>query len=285
MQLYVTNDSVLMSVRWLCKLFLVLFLVGCHPCALNDSYHKQYSHLRVRKGTLKQETAFSPDCPYFVVLLVDAKHLDYSNPNALLSSVAKHPDGTRDRGVGHAWILLSGYRDGQKIVIEGGHSGELGLVCPRYLDRVFLATQESQKEPNPIRYLFSSLPDGYFEKGPGKHKPTYAIRIELSEAAFLKIYKLMQPDQYNYKDYSLTQNQCTTLVTKVAAIGGLLLDPELTMPIPASIDFKGKRIHLWQDPRYQSITLPTPDMLEKNMILAVVEGKVKPALRWYTHRE
>src|SRR5438445_2663557 len=105
-------------------------------------------------------------------------------------------------------------KDGKRVCIEGGHSGELGHAQPRYLEGVFL----NDKEPNPVRYLFTALQDGYFEKGPGRHKPTYAVRVELNQSRFLKIYEYMQPDRYPFTEYSLTENQCTTFVTKIAAL-------------------------------------------------------------------
>jgi hypothetical protein len=72
--------------------------------------------------------SFSDNDRDFLVILVDAKYLDYSSPEALLSTIAKHQDGTTERDIGHAWIVLNGIKEGKLgVVIEGGHSGELGL--------------------------------------------------------------------------------------------------------------------------------------------------------------
>lgn len=261
------------------KLFLLsLFFLcaACHPCTFKERYQAQYCHLGDHKKTVKEELPII-ESPYFLVVLVDAKHLDYSGGDELLSTVAKHPDASKERDVGHAWIILSGMKEGQKVHIEGGHSGELGVIQPRYLEGILL----HQDEPNPVRYLFSALQDGYFEKGPGKHTPTYAIYIELNEDAFLKIYDFIQPERYSFSEYSLTQNQCTTFAAKAAAIAGIDLDHEVVIKIPKYVWIGGERIRLWTHPQYQFMTISTPDILEKSMIQAVQKGQARVALKWY----
>lgn len=59
----------------------------------------------------------------YIVFLVNARQLDYSSFRSVLRTIAKHPsDWSKNGDVGHAWIYLKGDE-----VIEGGHSGELGL--------------------------------------------------------------------------------------------------------------------------------------------------------------
>src|SRR4051812_46329911 len=74
---------------------------------------------------------------FYLVFLVSAHHLDYSCSYRFCRTLAKHPrDGSKNGDVGHAWIYLYGKRGGEEIIVEGGHSGELGLLQPRYLDGV-----------------------------------------------------------------------------------------------------------------------------------------------------
>lgn len=263
------------SSKWL---FLLLLFSGCHPCVVQDSYHKQYRHLDAKRETLKNDASFRVD-EYFLILLVDAKHLDYSDAKSLLSTIAKHPNGSWERTVGHAWIVVGGIKEGRQVVIEGGHSGELGIVQPRYLEGVLSA----QHDLNPVRYLFSSLSDGYFEMGAGIHKPTYAIYKKLDQQTFLKIYDLIQPERYCFSNYSLTENQCTTFAVKIAALSGIILEHEVTIRIPQYIhtDFYGARLKMWEDPKYEWMTIPTPDILEKSMIAAVQKGHARTAMRCY----
>jgi len=257
-------------------LLVVLFCTACHPCCLKESYQSQYRHRNLCEETLRKEQPFAPS-DYFLILLVDAKHLDYSDAESLVSTIAKHPDGSRERDVGHAWMLLAGIQDGKKVLIEGGHSGELGINEPRYLERVVL----NSCERNPVRHLFYPLQDGYFEVGPGQHLPTYAIRVELNQKTFQQILELIQPDHYHFRHYSLTDNQCTTFVAKVATLAGLQLEHETIIPIPQYMKLARKKICLWRDSQYATITISTPDKLEKSMIEAVVAGQARVALRHY----
>jgi hypothetical protein len=137
------------------------------------------------------------------------------------------------------------------------------------------------KDPNPVRYLHSTLDDGFFQKGPGVHKPTYAARVELNKAQFDEIYNTIRPHVYNYKSYSLTQNQCTTFVAQVASIAGVDLKYEVLVNVPQYALIGDTRICLWQDKRYEWITVSSPDILERGLVEAVLEGKAQPAMRWY----
>jgi hypothetical protein len=257
-------------------LFCVFAFTGCHPTCFRSEYISQYTHLEAGRATLALEEPFARD-PYFLVLAVDAKHLDYSRADLLFSTIAKHPNGSRERDVGHAWVVLCGTHDGKRILIEGGHSGELGVAAPRYFDGVLL----NADEPNPIRYLFTTLPDGYFEAGAGGHSPTYAIRLPLSCEQFETIYQFMQPENYSYSHYSLLESQCTSFVAKIAAMAGLDLNYETTINVPETLALAGREVRLWRDPKYKIMTIATPDILEKSMIDVALAGKAKPALAWY----
>jgi len=262
-------------VRLFCLLCIIAF-TACHPTCFRSEYISQYNHIEVARATARAEKPFKDD-PYFLVLLVDAKHLDYSEVPLLFSTIAKHPNGSRERDVGHAWVVLSGFRDGKRMLIEGGHSGELGVIAPRYLDGILL----HEDEPNPIRYLYTTLPDGYFEAGSGGHSPTYAIRLALTETQFEAIYQFMQPHNYPYNHYSLLESQCTSFAAKIAALAGLDLGYEISIAVPSSLELAGHKVRLWSDPKYQTMTLETPDILEKSMIDAVLSGKAHSALAWY----
>jgi len=215
-----------------------------------------------------EEPVFTNEGPY-VVLLVDAQHLDYTNVETLFYSIHSNPRAT----VGHAWFYLSGNHG----VIEGGHSGELGITEPRYLESIFLY----KEEPNPVRHLFKSLNDGYFETGPGIHKPTYAIRVELSQMQYEMILRTIDPNCYPYARYSLTDNQCATLVAKVAALAGVPLEHEITIPIQQRVLLNDEELQLWDDPIYSSMTVSSPDVLEKSMQQAVLQKRAEPALAFY----
>lgn len=230
----------------------------------------------------------------FLVLLVDAKHLDYSDNHLLLKSMVKHPDTlSKNNDVGHAWIYLRGTIDGQSVELEGGHSGELGQAQVKYFDGVMNyieygyanPTEEEKRcprcEPNPIKYLWTSLGDGFYQEGPGMHRPTFAAKVDITHEQFRKILEFIDPFNYHYPDYALTRNQCTTFVAQVAALIDLSLEYEVTIPIDQKLTLCGETYQLWTDPLYSQITFPSPDILECSLKDLVAEGNAEYALDWY----
>jgi hypothetical protein len=279
-----------MGKKFLRLIFLLLAfctcLTSCSPCT--KAYRDQYAHLNIKlpKATCCKKSE------YFVVLLVDARHLDYSNCSSLLRTIAKHPsDGSKNGDVGHAWIYLQGVEDGKIVSLEGGHSGELGVRKAKYFEGVmnyieygYANPSPKQKccyryEPNPIKYLWSNLNDGFFQYGSSYHKPTFAAKIDLTKEQFQSIIKFIE--NYDYSNYSITRNQCSTFVAQISALAGLSIECEMTIHIDQTITFRGETFVLWTDPCYQSLTFSTPDIIEKSLIQAICEGKADNAMDWY----
>lgn len=215
---------------------------------------------------------------YCLVLLTDARQLDYSHNRAFFKSVAKHPsDWSKNGDVGHAWVYLQGYLNGQLVAVEGGHSGELGHLQPKYFDGVMDAIERGEK--NPIKYLWGTQRDGFFQPGSGKHTPTFATKVEITPEQFHRILLFMQ--HYPYHDYAITGNQCTTYVAQIAILAGLSLKCDVTMPVGQSMCIGGEQLLLWDDPEYSTITFSTPDVLERSLRECVSEGKATCVLSWY----
>lgn len=237
-------------------------------------YGAFYEHVKDEKfsETFLQET------PYFLVVLVAARHLDYSDPHSFFKTLAKHPsDGSKNGDVGHAWIYLQGIYQGELVSLEGGHSGELGQHQPRYMEGVFLRYEEG--DVNPISYLWESQKDGFFQIGSGRHAPTFAAKIDLTEAQFLRILKFIEC--YDFSDYAITGNQCCSFAAQVAAFAGLYLDCEISMQVDANMRLGGREICLWSDSAFSEITFSSPDILEKSLMQAVIEERAEYALSWY----
>lgn len=215
----------------------------------------------------------------FIVFLVDAKHLDYSNSQALIKSLQKH------HSFGHAWIKLHGDHQGQSVDIEGGHSGELGCMDPKYFDGImnyieygdakYTRGQPIRYEPNPIKYLWSTLQDGFYQEGAGGHRPTFAAKVDITPEQFNQILEFIDPFNYCYANYSLTHHQCTTFLVQIAALIGIILPSEVTIPIAQQVRFSGTIYHLWSDPIYAELTLPSPDILEQSLIQLVEQGQAE----------
>lgn len=200
----------------------------------------------------------------YIVFLVEARHLDYSTNPKLLRTIAKHPsDGTKNSDVGHAWIL---FVDGDEVIC-GGHSGETGEFQLKYIEGVF--SLADQGDPNPIRYLFSKQRDGFFQVGSGGHTPTFAGKRNLTEKEASDIRDVIA--SYSFRNYSLTQNSCCSLIEAIAFKLGLIIDSSLTIDIQPY--YKG--IKLWEDPCFSKITIQSPDRLEVCLKDLVKQGELE----------
>lgn len=272
----------------LAGLFLIE-LAGC--CPGSASYRAFYAHLhqpRPRVHPMEEEE-------YFLVILVNARHLDYTDTSSFFHTVAKHPsDGSTTGDLGHAWIYLQGKIEGQTYVIEGGHSGERGRLQARYFDGVMNYNewgyanptlehrQNPRYEPNPVKYLWTTLSDGFFQEGAGGHRPTYAAKVSLTEEQFHRLVHFIR--SYPYPFYSLTKQQCSTFVLHVSALADFYFEATTSMLIQPRIYYGGVWVRLWDDPSYACITLATPDLIEKGLMKAVRDGRAEYALEWYVRR-
>lgn len=250
-------------------LFLILFFLwGCAWAPRTPEYRNTYEHLsQVPRGEMTPGD-------YQLVLLVCARHLDYSHSQNLLKTMVKHPqDGSLGGDVGHVWILLKG--EGE--VLEGGHSGELGLQEPKYFDGVMNLVESG--DPNPVRYMHKTLSDGYFEGGAGGFPATYAIKIDLNINQYRDIRRFVK--DYDYRLYSLTNRQCVSFALEAARMAGIELKSQVTVPVGQYIRWGNQQVRVWTNPKYQHLTLMSPDVLEKSMMEAVYQGKAEYALDWY----
>ena len=257
-----------MSYRCLLFFWLISFIQG-HTSVYQDMY-----------APLKLNYNFSKFKPSacFLVILVDAPHLNYQNTNTLLKSLAKHPRNACKEGtVGHAWVYLYKREKGQEFILEGGHSGELGICQPRYLEGVMNLVECG--DANPIRYLWANQRDGFFQSGPGRHSPSFACAVHLSDHQYQNILKFIST--YCFKKYSLRKQQCVTFVMQIAQLAGLSLSGNLQIEIASELYYKGHWIRLWSHPYFSKCRLYTPDALEISMLEAVKSGKADAALTWY----
>lgn len=263
----------------LTRIFLTLLLLtGCYPHRQSREYQDLYAHLQNPVFSNKMR-----ESDYFLIMLVEARHLDYSETASLLKTVAKHPsDGSKNGDVGHAWIYLKGKVDGEDVFLEGGHSGELGVIQAKYFDGIMDYYDEG--DANPIRYLWENQNDGFFQWGSGGHEPTFAAKIDLTEEQFLQIQNFVK--NYSFAHYCLTGNQCSSFVARVAEIADLNLEDSLTFFIEPSLMIAGEPIRLWSHPQFSQMTISSPDILEKSLIQVVQAGKAEYALDWYlnTHQ-
>lgn len=223
-----------------------------------------------------------PTGDYYVVILTHARGLQYDNVKALCDSIAGHSGAGGYRGdVGHAWIYLKGSIEGKPIVIEGGHSGELGQAAPRYLEGIMQNLERGS--PNPVSYLWATLPDGFFQRGSGGHRPSYAAYFSLTQEQFKKILAFLE--EYRFDQYALTERQCTSFAARVIElVTGVSLECAVVLPIDPTLLYRDYFIRLWSDPVYGQICFPTPDKLEQRLRELVASGGATDVLFWYLYR-
>lgn len=274
-------------------IFSLLLLILSSCCPSSPEYREFYDYLYNYRTPSKS----MEESDFFLVILVDARHLDYTDNRSFFRTVGKHPcDGSKNGDVGHAWIYLHGWLKGKEVNIEGGHSGERGRIQAKYFDGImnyndwgYANPTPEQKchphfEPNPVKYLWTTQEDGFFQKGAGGHWPTFAAKINLTEEQFKAIMHFIHPSYYPYHSYALTDCQCSTFVVQVAALAGLDLDANVIMPIEKKIWFGGRWVRFWEDPYYAHICFGSPDKLEESLMKAVAEERAEYALEWYNKK-
>lgn len=253
------------------------FLMGC--CPNTSGYRDFYAHLHQSRLPCRPMR----ESDYFLIVLVNARHLDYTDTVSFFNTVAKHPsDGSRNGDFGHAWIFLKGKLNGKTVAIEGGHSGERGMVQARYFDGIMNYNDSiSPYEPNPAKYLWETLNDGYFERGSGGHRPTFAAKVDLTEEEFLKILTFIHPSSYPYEQYALIGQQCSSFAVQAAALAHFFFESETSMALRPRVWYGNQWVRLWEDPCYSTIRFATPDVIEKGLMKAVREGRAENAMTWY----
>lgn len=264
----------------------VLLLVSSCASYHSREYDDFYSYLQpsITHCAPPSDCRKATDC--FLCIYTDARHLDYTNNYCFMRSLAKHPsDRSKTRDFGHCWIYLQGMVDGQCVFIEGGHSGETGICQAKYFDGIMnyhdfgyanptrQQLAEGRFEPNPVRYLWEERCDGFFEWGPGRHRPTFGVKVPLTEEQFDRILGFIR--RYHYSRYALTGNQCSTFAAQIASLAGLELDCETTLRIDPYLCIRGETVRLWCDPEYSILTLATPDTIERSLVEAVRQGRAE----------
>ena len=264
--------------KWSSLVFSCLVFVSCSS-RLSDSYVAQYQYLRDIRECASSYPQFRGEDEYSLLVLVEARHLDYSSPEAFFTSMHYGLLLPQDPTIGHAWIKLSGKINGKPWTFEGGHTGEFGLTAPKYFDEVVRLSFETS-DPNPAKYLFSSLPDGYLQKGPGGHFPTLVVAFPLTKEEFLNLYRFIQ--KYDFTQWSLQNHQCVHFVQACLGTIGVPIFCTQTLHLPHEFIWKNERIRLWQDAEYGELTLATPDALEKALFQEVLKKRALIAMKWYT---
>ncbi|MCB1136860.1 MAG: hypothetical protein KDK78_11380, partial [Chlamydiia bacterium] len=211
-------------------------------------------------------------------------------------SVAKHPrDYSKNGDVGHAWIYVQGYMDGELVALEGGHSGEVDPKQVTYLDGVVNGALYGSVDPskptweqknfgsNPIAYLWEERTDGFFQIGSGGHWPTLAARVDLTDEEFRDVVDWLQ-DGYDFERYSFMDHHCCHFIIEAAQRVGLRLDASQRMVFDQDLRVGGVELRLWEDAYYSEAILASPDALERCLEQEIELGELEDAMDWYVSK-
>ena len=208
---------------------------------------------------------------YELVVFVSSKNLNYTNAELFFDSLLAQE---KTPTVGHAWIRLV-ERDNDKVIrtIDGGHSGEFGIIAPQYFARLVLNAQNPNVE-NPVQVLYQPLFDGQFERGDGGNVPTYGAAFSLTKEGYLSLCSLFEKGEGEYPFYkwSLTEYNCVQFVITCLARIGIVLDVKNVVQIPAVTRINGVPIRMWSDERFSTIEVSTPEKLEAELRQLVALG-------------
>ena len=240
----------------------------------------RYSYIDDIRTISKKFPSFSPSDEYFLVVLVDAQHADYSSSQGYLGSLARSFFNHHYLDPGHAWVVLAGTKDGKPWFFEGGHT----VNCPdltKYYLKGILGLSSDGPEPNPARCLFSPTDIGNFEYGPGDSQPSFAAAIPLTKEGFERILRLFDEDGYDFSRWGVQGPNCVQFALSCLAAVGVEFDCSDVLPVPPSLSVLGHEIPLWTNPVYSHLDLKTPDLLEKRLYDLVRQRIASFALPWY----
>lgn len=257
--------------RW--TLICLMLLSACSWKPRTYSYREQYAYLQE-----ELPLPVEPSDPYYMVVLVNARRLDYSDQGSLIKTINKHPVDASKRGdIGHAWFLLHGKGE----TIEAGHASK--EEDPGYFEQ-FMESQNNG-HPNPIHHFWADRFDGLYHTGARGHSPTLAALIPLTQQQWRNIRAFVDPHIYDYRRYNIVEHQCTTLVTSAAKMAGVQLDAWVTVDIAPDIYILFKKLRMWKDPYYSKLRFANPDRLEAALYGAIKAGKATNVTDWYRKQE
>lgn len=217
---------------------------------------------------------------YELVVLVSSRNLQYETGEQFFTSLAKQGVGSK---LGHAWIVLC--KKEENTIVEwqeGGHSGEFGIIAPRYFERLLQAAEDPTMK-NPIQVLYEPLNDGLFEQGSGDNVPTYAAAFSLTKEGYEKLQALLTEGspEYPFHQWSLTQQNCVHFILTCLGRIGIVVDAHVVMRVDPVTIICGKKVPMWTEDRYALLKVETPERLESELQKLVSLGLAREALTIY----
>ena len=206
------------------------------------------------------------DAGYYLYLLTKAGEWDYRTTRSFLLSHARQLWG-------HSWLMLES--PGNRL--ECGMNGNFGREKPKYDEGVNRKIRDG--DPNPISYLWETMPDGRLEIGNGGRVPTYVWRMPITQRRHQRIQEYMT--QWKFDRIGLQSNNCVDLVTGAAELAGISLIHRVRLTLPRETRILGKTLRAWEDPQYRILEYSTPDLLEADLRHLARFGIGTDVTEWY----
>ncbi len=203
---------------------------------------------------------------YNLYIMTVAANWDYGDSSSFVSTLARRPWG-------HSWFIL----ESPESRLECGQSGDFGVEIPRYHKGVMERIRKG--DPNPIAYLWETRADGRVEFGRPNRLPSFAWRMPITRERYELIHDYLA--HRNNGQFGIRSNNCTDLVTEVAALAGIDLIHRVRLTLPSEKRYWGMMLRVWTDPQYRILEYSTPDVLEVDLRHLAQFGIGTDATKWY----
>lgn len=203
---------------------------------------------------------------YYIYILTEAANWDYGDTKSLLLSIWRRPWA-------HSWLIL----ESPQGRMEFGHTGDFGLTKLRYHEGVLQGMRNG--DPNPIAYMWQTMSDGIFDIGKPNRPPTFVWRMPITQRRHQLIYEYVM--HRTYDQFGVRSNNCTDMVSKVAALAGINLMHRIRLTLPPETEVWGQMKRVWTDPQYRILEYGTPDVLEVDLRQLARLGIGSDVTEWY----
>jgi len=206
---------------------------------------------------------------YRLILLTSSIGVDVPGGHLHVSGGHRGNPLVKITDTGHSWVILESPT--RKI--------ECGLT-PKS-QNWFGGVRKLQKagDPDPISYLWHTLPDGRRHGHLAGFHPSFAAAIDITADQYAETAKFI--DGFDFKTFNLIDHECTTFAVGVAHQVGLELDFQIEIDLPHTKQLFGKVYRVWSDPAYSKLTIAAPDVLERSLRELAKQGIVKDVTKQY----
>jgi hypothetical protein len=263
--------------RTLAALFLVL--AGCVVCLgmalglppspfqLTEGFPARVVHAAPVAGPVRSLAVGTKG--YNLVLLTDSIGVDVSSGRLHLRPIEHRGGLFKTTITGHTWLIL----ESPSRKIEAG----LTPSEQKWVDGV--RKLESKGDPNPVSYLWRTLPTGKRHSHLAGLHPTFAARVGLKPEEFTVLSRFV--DGYDFHAFNLMNHECTNFVVEAAHQIGIDADYQVEIDIPQTKQIFGREFRIWTDPRYQHLDIASPDVFESSLRRLVAQGAAEDVTRLY----